>query len=334
MNTNQQIVTFQEKGQFSIKVRIDNENVWLNINEIADLFKTSKQSISYHLIRIYKEKELKKNSTVKEILTVQKEGNRNISRNIEYYNLDAVLSVGYRINSKIATKFRIWATKTLKEHLVKGYTLNENRLLEAKNKFKEIAETIEFLKNKSKNILLEDKSQQIIDIIANYSKTLTLLEKYDKNNLKQKKGTKNSFILDYENSVKIINILKEKLIEKKEASELFGAERQGKMLDGLIGNLYQTFNDIELYSNIEIKAANLLYLIIKDHPFTDGNKRIASFIFIYFLEKNNYLYKETGEKKINDNALTALALLIAISKPNEKEIMINLITNLLNEENV
>jgi len=123
MNTNQQIVTFQEKGQFSIKVRIDNENVWLNINEIADLFKTSKQSISYHLIRIYKEKELKKNSTVKEILTVQKEGNRNISRNIEYYNLDAVLSVGYRINSKIATKFRIWATKTLKEHLVKGYTL-------------------------------------------------------------------------------------------------------------------------------------------------------------------------------------------------------------------
>jgi len=155
-----------------------------------------------------------------------------------------------------------------------------------------------------------------------------------KNNLKQKKGTKNSFILDYENSVKIINILKEKLIEKKEASELFGAERQGKMLDGLIGNLYQTFNDIELYSNIEIKAANLLYLIIKDHPFTDGNKRIASFIFIYFLEKNNYLYKETGEKKINDNALTALALLIAISKPNEKEIMINLITNLLNEENV
>lgn len=323
-----EIVIYQSKEGPEIDVRINQDTVWLNLNQIALLFDTHKSGISRHINNIYKSKELYPDSTVAKIATVQMEGGRKIERNIEYYNLDMIISVGYRVNSKRATQFRIWATKTLKEHLVKGYTINEKRLLETKNKLNELQETISFLQEKSQNQLLSGQKQEIFNLLANYSKTLTLLEQYDKNTISIVKKNKGKFVLKYEDAVSIIKQIKKELIAKKEASELFGKEVDEK-LKGILGNLYQTFGGKELYPSLEEKAAHLLYFIIKDHPFVDGNKRIASFLFVYFLDKNNFLYRKTGEKKINDNALTALTLLIAISDPKEKEKLNKIITNFL-----
>ena len=246
----------------------------------------------------------------------------------QFYNLDAIISVGYRVNSKKATEFRIWATKTLKEHLVKGYTINEKRLLETQSRFKELQAAVDFLRHKSGHELLAGQEQEILNLLADYSKTLTLLLQYDNEKVPLQKNGKGKFVLGYEKVKKVIATVKGELIVKREASDLFGAENSDK-LKGIIGNLYQTFDKKELYPSIEEKAAHLLYFIIKDHPLVDGNKRMASFLFVYFLDQNNYLYRENGERKINDNALTALSLLIAISDPKEKERLIKIVTNLL-----
>src|SRR3990167_4950258 len=219
-------------------------------------------------------------------------------------------------------------TKQLKDYLIKGYAVNEKRLLQAESKFNDLKETIDFLKNKFKHELLSGQEQEILDLLANYSKTLTLLEQYDTEKLCLARHGKAKFVLTYKITCLIIDELKKELITKTEASDLFGQE-YGDKFKAILGNIYQTFGRKELYASIEEKAAHLLYFIIKDHPFTDGNKRVGSFLFIYFLDKNNYLHKESGEKKINDNALTAIALLIAISDPKEKDKMIKIITNLL-----
>ncbi len=211
------------------------------------------------------------------------------TRKMNLYNLDVIISVGYRVNSKQATQFRVWATKVLKEHLVKGYTINEKRLLQYQNSFQNLQETIALLQEKSKHELLAGQEGEIY---------------------------------------LCFQTIKKELIIKKEASYLFGQENSEKF-KVILGNIYQTFGKKELYSWLEEKAAHLFYFIIKDHPFVDGNKRIASFLFIYLLDKNNYLYKPNGEKKINDNALTALSILIAITNSDEKEKFIRLITNLL-----
>jgi death-on-curing family protein len=188
--------------------------------------------------------------------------------------------------------------------------------------------TISFLQEKSKNKLLTGQEQEILSLIANYSKTLTLLEQYDKENLSIIKKTKGKFVLKYEDAINVISQIKKDLVARKEASDLFGQENSD-MFKGILGSIYQTFNRKELYHSLEEKAAHLLYFIIKDHPFVDGNKRISSFLFIYLLDKNDFLYRSTGEKKINDNALTALSLLIAVSDPKEKDKLIKIITNLL-----
>jgi death-on-curing family protein len=239
-----------------------------------------------------------------------------------------IISVGYRVKSFRGTQFRIWATKTLKEHLVKGYTINEKRLLQAQNQLKELQGVISFLEEKSKHKLLAGQEQEILGLLSNYAKTLTLLEQYDKQKITIKKKGRGKFILKLEEAQEIIKNIKRELLNRKEASDLFGVDSNGK-LQGILKGIYQTFNGKELYPSLEEKAAHLLYFIIKDHPFVDGNKRIASFLFIYFLDKNEYLYKSSGEKKINDNALTALALLIAISDPKDKGILIKIVTNLI-----
>ena len=316
--------------KIKIDVKLDQETVWLSLNEIARVFDTDKSGISRHIKNIYKLGELNKNLTVAKIATVQIEGKRKIERIIEYYNLDIILSVGYRVNSKRATDFRIWATKILKEYLVKGYAVNEKRLLEAQNRFKELQSAVDFLKEKSGNELMAGQEQEILGLLSDYSKTLTLLEQYDKEKIILSKRGQGKFILDFDGATKIIKEIKKELIEKKEASELFGVDSQNK-LSGILGNILQTFDKKELYPSIEEKAAHIFYFIIKDHPFVDGNKRIASFLFVYFLDKNNYLYKEFGEKKINDNALVVLAILIAVSDSKEKDKLIKIITNLLAE---
>ena len=320
-----EIVIYKSPTGPEIQVKLEKNTVWLDAHLIAQLFDVNRPAIVKHINNIYKTGELNKKSTCSILEQVAADGK---IRKMNLYNLDMIISVGYRVNSKQATQFRIWATKTLKEHLVKGYTINEKRLLQAKNQIQELQGTISFLQEKSKHELLAGQEQEIFDLLANYSKTLTLLEQYDKEKLSLIKNTKGKFILKYEEAINVISKIKEDLVAKKEASDLFGRENSDK-LKGILGNIYQTFDKKELYPSLEEKGAHLLYFIIKDHPFVDGNKRIASFLFVYYLDKNNFLYRKTGEKKINDNTLTALAILIAISDPSEKDKLIKIITNLL-----
>ena len=317
------------KREVKLDVRLEKETVWLTQKQIAILFDTQRPAITKHLNNIFKSGELNKNSVSSILEHTAADGK---TYKTQFYNLDAIISVGYRVNSKRATKFRIWATKTLKEHLIKGYTINEKRLLEAREKFKELQTTITFLQEKSQEELLSEHTSEILNLLSSYAKTLSLLEEYDKRKIKVIKGKKAKFILNYQECQRIIMEIKKELIAQRKASELFGQEVGGGF-EGVIKGIYQTFGRKELYPTIEDKAAHLLYFTIKDHPFTDGNKRIGSFLFVYFLDKNNYLYRPTGEKKINDNALTALSLLIAISDPKEKDILIKIITNLLSDDN-
>ena len=321
-NKGEIIIYKPSKNEVELRVHFKEEMVWLRQQEIANLFGKDRSVITKHINKIFKDKEIDKKSNV-HFLHIA-----NSDKPVAFYSLDVILAIGYRTNSSRAIHFRQWATKILKSYLLKGYVVNQKQLLEAKEKFYQLKETVDFLQKKSKTILLEGQEKDLLSLLADYSKTLTLLEKYDKNNLKKEKGTKSKFILEYEACLNIISELKNNLATKKEASDLFGNENNNK-LESVVKNLYQTFSKKELYKNIEEKSANLLYLIIKDHPFTDGNKRIASFLFVYFLDKNNYLYKESGEKKINDNALTVLALLIAESNPKEKDQMVALITQLI-----
>jgi len=319
------IILYKTPKGPELAVRLKKETVWLDAHQIVALFGIDRTGIVRHISNIYKTGELNRDSTCAKIAQVAKDGK---IREMDIYNLDMILSVGYRVNSKQATQFRIWATNTLKSYLLKGYAINEKQLLSAKERLRQLQSAISFLQEKSKHELLSGQEQEILNLLANYSKTLTLLEQYDKDKLSVSKKGKGKFILNYKEVRKVIMALKNDLVAKKEAGDLFGQEYEDK-LQGIIGNLYQTFGGKELYSSLEEKAAHLLYFIIKDHPLIDGNKRTGSFLFVYFLDKNNFLYRESGEKKINDNALTALALLIAISDPKDKEVMIKIITNLL-----
>ncbi|MEW6012926.1 MAG: virulence protein RhuM/Fic/DOC family protein [Elusimicrobiota bacterium] len=325
-----EIIIYKSKEGPKLEVKLEEDTIWLTQNQIALLFNVKKAAISKHIKNIFSSKELDPNSTVSKKETVQIEGNRKIKRILTYFNLDMIISIGYRVNSARATQFRIWATKVLKEHLIKGYTINEQRLLQAQNRLKELHHAINFLKEKSKDKLIKGQEDEILNLLSDYSKTLTLLEQYDQKKIKITTKAKEKFRLSYETAKIIVNEVKKNLITKNEAGELFGKE-SGDKFKAILGNIYQTFGGKELYPSLEEKAAHLLYFIIKDHPFTDGNKRIGSFLFTYYLDKNDYLYRQTGEKKLNDNGLASLSLLIAISDPKDKEILINIITNLLKE---
>ena len=320
-----EIVIYKAKYGPEIQVTLDKESVWLDARQIARLFDVNRPAIVKHVNNIYKTSELEEKSTCSKMEQVAADGK---IRKINLYNLDMIISVGYRVNSKRATQFRVWATNRLKDYLVKGFVVNEKRLLQAESRFQDLLEAIDFLKNKSKHELLSGQEHEILDLLANYSKTLTLLEQYDTEKLSLIKKGKEKSVLDYKKARRVVDELKKELVVKSEAGNLFGQE-YGDKFKAILGNIYQTFGKKELYASIEKKAAHLLYFVIKDHPFADGNKRIGSFLFVYFLDKNEYLYKESGEKKINDNALTAIALLIAISDPKEKDKMIKIITNLL-----
>ena len=327
LNKGEIIIYQTSKNEIELRVLLKEETVWLDAHQISQIFGVNRPAIVKHINNIYKTGELDENLTCSILEQVAADGK---FRKMNLYNLDMIISVGYRVNSQKATQFRIWATKTLKQHLINGYTINEKRLLEAREKFKELQGAITFLQEKAKHKLLVGQEQEILNLLANYSKTFILLEQYDKEKLSLIKKGKGKFILEYENTRKIINEVKKELIVKKEPSDLFGQENEDKF-KAILGNIYQTFGGKELYSSLEEKAAHLLYFVIKDHPFIDGNKRTGSFLFVYFLDKNDYLYRQSGEKKINDNALTVLSLLIAVSDPKEKDKMIRIITNLLIE---
>jgi len=319
MEENKIIIYKPQKGEIALKVKLEKDTIWLTQEQIANLFNVNRPAITKHLRNIFESRELIKSSVCSILEHTAKDGK---IYKTQFYNLDAIISIGYRVNSKKATQFRIWATNTLRKYVIDGYVVNKERLLET-NKLRELQGTIKFLQEKSKKDLLKGQEKEIINLLADYSDTLDVLEDYDKSRIKEIKGKKPGFVLEYKNALKIIESIKEKV-----GSSIFAQDNDNK-LESIIKNLYQSFGGKELYSNIEKKAAHLLYLIIKDHPFVDGNKRTAAILFVYFLDKNNHLYKKTGEKKINDNALTALSLLVAESNPKEKDQIIALITQLL-----
>ncbi len=318
------ILLYQTKdNRTQIEVQLDKDTVWLNQQQMALLFNQTKQNISLHINNCYNEGELESTSTVKNSLTVQKEGNRNVKRKVLYYNLDVIISVGYRVKSKQGTAFRQWATQRLKEYLIQGYTINQKRL-------DELQQTVQFIAEKAKDVENVDEAKGIMDIISQYTQSFVLLNQFDSNSIEPKKLNENiTYEINYAEARIAIAELKKQLIEKKEATALFGNEKDNSF-EGTLQSVVQTFAGQYLYSSIEEQAAHLLYFIIKNHPFTDGNKRIGAFMFVWFLEKNKHRFKRDGEIKINDNALVTLALLVAQSDPQEKELMVKLITQLIN----
>jgi death-on-curing family protein len=314
-------IIFQtNNGSLELKTDSDIETIWANLDQISQLFNRDKSVISRHIKNIFKEEELDKNSTVAFFATVQKEGKRIINRNIEHFNLDLILSVGYRVNSKIATQFRQWATQTLKQHITKGFTINESRIQHNKDLF---LKTIEDLKILTENISQID-SKDLLSLIESFSNTWFSLDKYDKS-VFPTIGTKQELLINATDLLNDLFVLKGELIQKNEASELFAQEKLQGSLQGILGNVYQTIFGQDAYETIEEKAAHLLYFIIKNHPFNDGNKRSGAFAFIWFLKKAEIQF----EQKINPAALTALTLLIAESNPTEKEKMIGIVLLLL-----
>lgn len=320
------IVIYEDaNGEIKLDVSLENDTLWLSQKQLEVLFDRDKSVISRHIKNIFKEEELDKNSVVAKNATTATDGK---IYQVEYYNLDMIISLGYRVNSKRATSFRVWATKILKDYIINGYSINNKRLQQ--KGLKELNETISLLKDTISNAQIElNEAKGLLDVILNYSRTWTLLQGYDEDSLKINFVAKEAkFILDSDEAKNYIAQLKNELIKKGEATELFGREKAGEF-EGILRNIYQTFGGVDLLESVEEKAANLLYYIIKGHPFNDGNKRIGAFMFILFLSKNNMLYKSNGELKINDNALVALSLMTAKSDPKQKDTIINLIVNIL-----
>ncbi len=328
---NEQILIYQtEDGQTQLEVNLEKETIWLTLNQMSDLFGRDKSVISRHLRNIFKTRELSKKATVANFATAQTEGNRHVTRQIEYFNLDAIISVGYRVNSIRGTRFRIWATNVLKEHLVQGYTLNEKRLQSQQAKVRELQKAIGLINQIANNKMLSsDEAAGLIRVIRDYSYGLDLIDAYDYQRLditgvSQKKAV----AISYDSAKNAI----EQLRTQYKASDLFGREKDDSFQGSLV-SILQTFDSTELYPSIEEKAANLLYFLVKNHPFVDGNKRIAAFMFLWFLDKNKQLYRTDGSKRLADNALVALTLMVAESDPAEKDIIVKVIINLINEKN-
>lgn len=326
MNNPIQIFTSQD-GQVSLQVSFESETVWLTQAQMATLFDASPQSITIHLRNIYAENELDENLTCKDFLQVQQEGKRTVKRSRKHYNLDAIISVGYRISSKRATQFRQWATQTLKQHLVQGYTLNEKRLQERGIEFSQaVALLSQTLKNQA---LINAEGEAVVEVVQQYAKSWSLLQAYDEQRLAENHTQQPEMKpLALEQVLSAIAQLKQTLIEKGEATELFGQLRS----DGLasaISTIEQGFGDELFYPNVASRAAHLLYFVIKNHPFSDGNKRTGSFLFSWYLRLNQSLLAKPAEQLINPNTLVALALLVAESLPEQKEIMIRLIEHFI-----
>ena len=326
MNQNNEIIIYQSDDK-KIEVSVKEETVWLSLNQIAELFDVQKAAISKHIKKIYSSGELRRESTVSILETVQMEGPRKIKRKITYYNLDVIISVGYRVNSKKATQFRVWATQVLKNYLIKGYAIHEKTL--TAQKLKQLEKTIQFIKsNITTPSLTATEVRGLLEIIENYAHTWEWIKAYDSGEIKPFAKIKERSKITYDKAVHYIRELKKYLMAKKEAADIFGVERDTGLFKSALNTIYQTFDGKELYPSFEEKAANLLYLIIKNHPFVDGNKRIGALLFLMFMYEN--IGFEELIKKFNNNALTALCYLVAASQPRQKELMVGLITQMIN----
>lgn len=326
MNRGEIVIYQTVDGKTDLKVRLENETVWLNRQQLAELFGRDVKTIGKHINNALNE-ELSDISTVAKFATVQMEGNRSVERNIEFYNLDMVVSLGYRIKSDRGILFRVWANKILKDYLVKGYVVNNKIQLQQYNDLKQ---TVKILSNIIQNKeLTTDEATGLLHVIGDYTYALDTLDKYDYQQLEIIKTTeKEKFRATYENAKEAILIL----YDKFGGSPLFGNEKD-KSFHSSINAIYQTFDGKDLYPSVEEKAAMLLYFITKNHSFSDGNKRIAAFLFIWFLEKNNILYKSDGSRLIENNTLVALTLMIAESPMDEMDTIIKVVINLINKNN-
>lgn len=326
--TKSEIIIYKDQAGPQLEVRFEGETAWLTQAQIAQLFGTKRPAITKHLTNIFKDGELSEKSVSSILEHTAADGK---TYKVKFYNLDAVISVGYRVNSKRATQFRIWATQRLRDYILKGYAIDEKRLKEAENlKLGELTETLRLIQKAVATTRLAGYEKELFNIISDYADTWVALYQYDKGDIKLDVSKKKPRVLDYEKVARAIESLKSRLTKAGEATDIFGVQRS-KELKGILGSIEQTFGGKELYKSIEEKAAHLLYFMIKDHPFVDGNKRIGSLLFILYLVENNFLYGKNGEKKINDNALTALALLVAESSPKQKDVMVKLTANLLSK---
>ena len=317
------IVIYQtEDGQTQIDVRLENETVWLNTNQMALLFEREDSNIRRHIINVFKEGELEKDNNV-HFLHVN-----GIKKPVPFYNLDVIISVGYRVKSKRGTAFRIWARNIIKDYLVKGYAVNDRIRKEQIGELRQLVGMLgRTIQNQS--LLSNDETNSLFEVVTNYTYALDTLDNYDYERLTIDKTTKDEpFHATYENAMEAINGLREKF----GGSVLFGNEKDDSFKSS-IGQIYQTFGGEELYPSVEEKAAMLLYLVTKNHSFSDGNKRIAATLFLWFLNNNGILYREDGSKRLADNTLVALTLMIAESRTEEKDVMVKVVVNLINQRN-
>ena len=314
-------------GHTELSVHLEGDSVWLSQAQLAQLYDTDRTSIGRHIRNIYKSGELREEATCAKNAQVRFEGKRRIERTILTYNLDMIISVGYRVNSLYATQFRIWANRILKEYIVRGYVINRNAQIEQLN---ELKQTISIMSNViAAHQITRDEAVGLLQVISDYSYALDTLDRYDYQQLEITHTTySNTFRATYENAMEALGTLKEKF----GGSDLFAHEKDDSF-KSTMGVLYQTFDGNELYPSIEEKAANLLYLTVKNHSFSDGNKRIAAFLFLWFLEKNGILYREDGSRLLDNNTLVALTLMIAESNVEEKDIMTKVVVNLINNNN-
>lgn len=321
-------IVIYENADHAVEVRLDanKETVWLSQKQMAEAFDTSTDNIGLHLKNIYKEGELDEAVTTEESSVVRQEGRRQVNRRIKQYNLDAIVSVGYRVNSKRATSFRQWATRILREHLTQGWTINRHRFEE---NAQELEAALRLVHKAAKSPSLDtDSGRGLVDIFSRYAQTFLLLQRYDEGLLTDPQSQAGGSLPSLEEARTALDNLKGELIARGEATELFARDR-GDGLDSLLGNLDQSVFGEPAYPSVEAKAAHLLYFVIKNHPFSDGNKRSAAFLFVDFLHRNSRLFNASGEPVINDVGLAALTLLVAESDPANKETMIRLIMNML-----
>ncbi|MGN0691308.1 MAG: RhuM family protein [Oscillospiraceae bacterium] len=309
------IVIFEsEDKSVCISVKMTDDSVWLNRNQIAELFGRDVKTIGKHINNTLKEELSEDDSTVAKFATVQLEGDREVTRDIEYYNLDVIISVGYRVKSKRGIEFRKWANRVLKDYIIKGYAVNNNRI-------NQIGEVIRIMKRTQEQL----DSKQVLSVIERYTTALDLLDSYDHQNMTRPKGSEAVYVLTYEECRRLIDSMR-----FGDESDVFGNEKDDSF-KGSIGNIYQSFGGTDVYPTLEEKAANLLYFVTKNHSFSDGNKRIAAAVFLYFLDRNGVLFAD-GEKIIDDYTLVALTIMIAESRPDEKEMMISVIMNCIDRK--
>lgn len=325
MDNRGKIVIYQTKdGKTSIDVKLENETVWLTLSQITELFDRDKSVVSRHISNVFREGELDRNSVVAKNATTASDGK---IYQVEYFNLDVIISVGYRVKSQRGTQFRIWANKILKDYLIKGYAINQQ--VKAAQ-LEDLKSTVRLLSNviEHKQLTL-DEANGLLRVITDYTYGLDTLDKYDYQQLEVDSTTPTEeFRATYEEAMEAIHLLQKKF----GSSDLFGNEKD-QSFKSSINTIYQTFGGEELYPSVEEKAAMLFYLVVKNHSFSDGNKRIAAFLFLWFLEKNGILYKSDGSKLIGNNTLVALTLMIAESRTEEKDVMVKVVINLINKNN-